>query len=72
MAKFSVELPISKKPTDLELKKLKEQDYLRYCYDTIMKTQKELRSLKIELMKSVNGSNSEYFGLSLETLVDNR
>lgn len=37
-----------------------------------MKTQKELRSLKIELMKSVNGSNNEYFGLSLETLVDNR
>jgi hypothetical protein len=37
-----------------------------------MKTQKELRSLKIELMKSVNGSNSEYFGLSLETLVENR
>jgi hypothetical protein len=37
-----------------------------------MKTQKELRSLKIELMKSVNGSNSEYFGLSLETLVGNR
>ena len=37
-----------------------------------MKTQKELRSLKIELMKSVNGSNSEYFGLSLEPLVDNR
>ncbi len=36
-----------------------------------MKTQKELRSLKIELMKSVNGSNNEYFGLSLETLVDN-
>lgn len=37
-----------------------------------MKTQKELRSLKIELMKSVNGSNSGYFGLSLETLVENR
>ena len=37
-----------------------------------MKTQKELRSLKIELMKSVNGSNREYFGLSLETLVENR
>ena len=37
-----------------------------------MKTQKELRSLKIELMKSVNGSNTEYFGLSLETLVENR
>mgnify|MGYP000291655079 FL=1 len=37
-----------------------------------MKTQKELRSLKMELMKSMHGSNSEYFGLSLETLVDNR
>ncbi len=37
-----------------------------------MKNQKELRSLKIELMKSLNGSNGEYFGLSLETLVDNR
>ena len=29
-------------------------------------------SLKLELMKSLNGSNSEYFGLSLETLIDNR
>ena len=37
-----------------------------------MKTQKELRSLKMELMKSMYGSNSEYFGLSLETLIDNR
>ncbi len=37
-----------------------------------MKNQKEMRSLKIELMKSLTGSNSEYFGLSLETLVDNR
>jgi len=37
-----------------------------------MKSQKELRSLKIELMKSMNSSNSEYFGLSLETLIDNR
>jgi len=36
-----------------------------------MKTKKELRSLKIELMKSVNDSNSGYFGLSLETLVHN-
>ena len=36
-----------------------------------MKTQKELRSLKINLMNSLNGSNSEYFGLSLETLIDN-
>jgi len=26
----------------------------------------------MELMKSMHGSNSEYFGLSLETLVDNR
>jgi len=37
-----------------------------------MKSQKELRSLKIELIKSMNGSNNPYFGLSLETLVDDR
>ena len=37
-----------------------------------MKNNKELRSLKIELMKSLDGSNNGYFGLSLETLVDNR
>jgi len=36
-----------------------------------MKSQKELRSQKIELIKSMNGSNGEYFGLSLETLIDN-
>ena len=54
------------------LHELKRQDYLQYCYCVIMKTQKELRSLKINLMKSLNGSNSEYFGLSLETLIDNR
>ena len=51
---------------------MKRQDYLQYCYYLIMKTQKELRSLKINLMKSLDGSNSEYFGLSLETLIDNR
>jgi hypothetical protein len=37
-----------------------------------MKSQKEFRSLKIELMKSMDGSNSEYFGLSLENLIENR
>ena len=36
-----------------------------------MKNNKELRSLKIELMKSLDRSNNGYFGLSLETLVDN-
>ncbi|ARS64393.1 hypothetical protein NMSP_0773 [Candidatus Nitrosomarinus catalina] len=36
-----------------------------------MKNNKELRSLKIELMKSLDGSNNGYFGLSLETLIDN-
>ena len=38
----------------------------------IMKSQKEIRSLKIELMKSMDGANSEYFGLSLEDLIENR
>ena len=38
----------------------------------IMKSQKEIRSLKIELMKSMDGTNSEYFGLSLENLLENR
>ena len=51
---------------------MKRQDYFQYCYYLIMKTQKELRTLKINLMKSLNGSNNEYFGLSLETLIDNR
>jgi len=37
-----------------------------------MKSQKEFRTLKLELMKSVNGSDSEYFGLSLENLTENR
>jgi len=35
-----------------------------------MKNQKEFLSLKKELMKSMNRSNNDYFGLSLETLVD--
>jgi len=54
------------------LYELKRQDYLPYCYNLIMKNQKELRSLKIELMKSMNGSDNGYFGLSLETLIDDR
>ncbi|MCH1608074.1 MAG: hypothetical protein L7R49_04335, partial [Nitrosopumilus sp.] len=50
----------------------KRQHYFQYVCLTIMKSQKEFRSLKIELMKSMNGSNSEYFGLSLENLIENR
>ena len=42
-----------------------------YYYLIIMKTKKEFRSLKMELMESLNGSNNEYFGLSLETFVKN-
>jgi len=37
-----------------------------------MKSQKEFRSLKIELMKSMDDSDIEYFGLSLENLIENR
>ena len=40
-----------------------------YYYLIIMKTEKEFRSLKMKLMESLNSSNNEYFGLSLETLV---
>ena len=36
-----------------------------------MKSQKEFRSLKLELIKSMNGPDSEYFGLSLENLTYN-
>ena len=34
-----------------------------------MKTEKDFRSLKMELVNSIDGSNEDYFGLSLETLV---
>ena len=36
-----------------------------------MRTKKEFRTLKIELVKSLSNANDEYFGLSLETLVTN-
>jgi hypothetical protein len=37
-----------------------------------MKNHKELRSLKIDLMKSVEEEyDNKYFGLSLETFIDN-
>lgn len=56
----------------ISLLELNGQYYFHYHYISNMKNQKEMRSLKIELMKSLTGSNSGYFGLSLETLVDNR
>ena len=34
-----------------------------------MRTEKEFRTLKIELLESLSSPNDEYFGLSLETLV---
>ena len=39
------------------------------CYPIIMRTKKEFRTLKIELVRSLSSANDEYFGLSLETLV---
>ena len=36
-----------------------------------MKSEKDFRSLKIQLIKSIGDSNDGYFGLSLETLVRN-
>ena len=55
----------------ISLLELKRQYYFWFVSNPIMKNQKEMRSLKIELMKSLTGSNNGYFGLSLETLVDN-
>ena len=34
-----------------------------------MRTEKEFRTLKMELVKSLSSTNNAYFGLSLETLV---
>jgi len=36
-----------------------------------MKSEKDFRSLKMELINSIDSSNDSYFGLSLETLVTN-
>jgi hypothetical protein len=41
-----------------------------YCL-IIMRNEKEFRTLKIDLVKSLSSDNDEYFGLSLETLVTN-
>jgi hypothetical protein len=36
-----------------------------------MKTEKEIKSLKMELMKTFNSTDSAYYGLSLENLILN-
>ena len=36
-----------------------------------MKTEKEIKALKIDLMESLKTTNNPYFGLSLENLVLN-
>ena len=53
----------------ITLHQLKRHDYQMVCYLIIMRTEKEFRTLKIELVKSLSSANNEYFGLSLETLV---
>lgn len=37
-----------------------------------MKTEKEIRLLKIELMKTMKPSDNSYYGLSLENLILNK
>jgi hypothetical protein len=49
----------------------KRQDYFQYVCDLIVKSQKKFRSLKLELIKSMDGPDNEYFGLSLENLIEN-
>jgi hypothetical protein len=36
-----------------------------------MKTEKEIKSLKMELIKTFNSADDAYYGLSLENLVQN-
>jgi len=40
-------------------------------HQIIMKTEKEIKALKIDLMESLKTANNPYFGLSLENLVLN-
>ena len=53
----------------ITLHKLERHDYEIVSYLIIMRTKKEFRTLKIELLESLSSPNDEYFGLSLETLV---
>ena len=53
------------------LEKLKGEDYLKViCYSN-MKTEKEIKLLKMELMNDLKSSDKSYYGLSLESLVLN-
>ncbi len=37
-------------------------------YHKVMKTDKEIKALKIQLLSTLRTTNNPYFGLSLETL----
>ena len=49
----------------------KTDHYEMVYHSIIMKTQKQIRALKMELVNSVFVDEKPYFGLSLENLVSN-
>lgn len=49
--------------------KLKGDGYLGVNFTSIMKTNKEIKLLKMELMNALKSSDNAYYGLSLESLI---
>ncbi len=43
----------------------------KLVYHSNVKNQKEIKSMKIELIKTLNSTDGAYYGLSLENLVLN-
>lgn len=55
----------------IALEKLKGDDYLGDNLTSNMKTNKEIKLLKMELMNTLKSSDNTYYGLSLESLILN-
>ncbi|MFB5635814.1 MAG: hypothetical protein ACE5RB_04220 [Nitrosopumilus sp.] len=55
----------------IALEKLKGDDYLGGNLTSNMKTNKEIKLLKMELMNTLKSSDNTYYGLSLESLILN-
>lgn len=55
----------------ITLEKLKGDDYLGGNFTSNMKTNKEIKLLKMELMNTLKSSDNTYYGLSLESLILN-
>ena len=55
----------------IALEKLKRDDYFQGCFTGDMKNEKEIKTLKTELMDTLKSADNTYYGLSLESLVLN-